>query len=70
MLGAACEETGLDRMLRANTVKRRTHSLYRQGTIAYGMLPTMPDEWLEPLIEAFGEIVQEHHVTNEIFGII
>jgi len=70
MLGAACEETGLDQMLRANTVKRRTHSLYRQGTIAYGMLPMMPDEWLEPLMEAFGRIVQEHHVTNEIFGII
>jgi len=70
MLGAACEETGLDRMLRANTVKRRTHSLYRQGTTAYGMLPMMPEDWLEPLMEAFGRIVQEHQVTNEIFGII
>jgi hypothetical protein len=70
MLGAACEETGLDRMLRANTVKRRTHSLYRQGTIVYGMIPTMPDEWLEPLMEAFGEIIQEHQITNEIFGVI
>lgn len=70
MLGAACEETGLDRMLRANTVKRRTHSLYRQGTIAYGMIPTMPDEWLEPLMEAFGRVIQRHHVTNEIFGVI
>ncbi len=70
MLGAACEETGLDRMLRANTVKRRTHSLYRQGTIAYGMIPMMPDEWLEPLMEAFGNVVKQHQITNEIFGII
>ncbi len=70
MLGAACEETGLDRMLRANTVKRRTHSLYRQGTMAYGMIPTMADTWLVPLMEAFGKIISEHQVTRDIFGVI
>jgi len=31
LLGAAGERLGLDRLLRANTVKRRTHSLLRQG---------------------------------------
>jgi hypothetical protein len=31
LLGQAGEELGLDRWLRANTVKRRTHSLFRQG---------------------------------------
>lgn len=31
LLGQAGEEMGLDRLLRANTVKRRTHSLFRQG---------------------------------------
>lgn len=31
LLGAAGEQLGLDRLLRANTVKRRTHSLFRQG---------------------------------------
>jgi len=31
LLGHAGEEIGLDRWLRANTVKRRTHSLFRQG---------------------------------------
>lgn len=31
LLGAAGEWLGLDRLLRANTVKRRTHSLFRQG---------------------------------------
>lgn len=31
LLGKAGEELGLDRLLRANTVKRRTHSLFRQG---------------------------------------
>lgn len=70
MLGAACETTGLDRMLRVNTVKRRTHSLYRQGTMAYGMLPTLSDEWLEPLMEAFAKVIAEHQVTREIFAVI
>lgn len=31
LLGAAGEKLGRDRLLRANTVKRRTHSLFRQG---------------------------------------
>jgi len=31
LLGHAGEELGLDRYLRANTVRRRTHSLFRQG---------------------------------------
>lgn len=31
LLGAAGEEIGLDRDLRVNTVRRRTHSLFRQG---------------------------------------
>ena len=31
LLGAAGEQMGLDRDLRVNTVKRRTHSLFRQG---------------------------------------
>jgi hypothetical protein len=31
LLGAAGERLGMDRLLRANTVKRRTHSLFSQG---------------------------------------
>ena len=31
LLGQSGEELGLDRSLRANTVRRRTHSLFRQG---------------------------------------
>lgn len=40
LLGAAAEAAGLDRYLKANTVKRRTHSLYRQGRYWYSCLPT------------------------------
>jgi hypothetical protein len=70
LLGAAAEEVGLDKKLKANTVKRRTHSLFNQGWYWYHALPRMREEWLHPLIESFGRIVQEQAVCREIFGVI
>ena len=70
LLGAASEETGLDRYLKVNTVKRRTHSLYRQGLYWYDCIPTMREDWLQPLMAAFDRIVREQAVFREIFGII
>jgi Transposase DDE domain len=70
LLGAASEETGLDRHLKVNTVKRRTHSLYRQGLYWYDCIPTMREDWLQPLMAAFDRIVREQAVFREIFGII
>jgi len=35
LLGAAGEALGLDRMLKSNTSKKRTHSLFRQGCMLY-----------------------------------
>jgi hypothetical protein len=70
LLGAAAEETGLDRMLKANTVKRRTHSLFTQGCYWYSAIPTMPDEWLAPLMAAFGRLVSQQPAFAQIFGIL
>ncbi|WP_437650999.1 IS4 family transposase [Sorangium sp. So ce362] len=70
LLGAASEEAGLDRYLKVNTVKRRTHSLYRQGLYWYDCIPTLREDWLRPLMTAFDRIVREHAVFREIFGII
>jgi hypothetical protein len=70
LLGAASEEAGLDRYFKGNTVKRRTHSLFRQGLYWYDCMPTMREDWLVPLITAFDRIVREHAVFREIFGII
>ena len=70
LLGAASEEAGLDRLLKVNTVKRRTHSLFRQGLYWYECLPTMREEWLRRLMTAFDRIVREQAVFREIFGII
>ena len=42
LLGAAGERIGYNRWLKANTVKRRTHSLFRQGLMLYHHLPNWP----------------------------
>jgi hypothetical protein len=70
LLGAASEETGLDRTLKANTVKRRTMSLFNQGWFWYRAIPGMREERLQMLMEAFGRIVSQHAVAREIFGVI
>jgi hypothetical protein len=70
ILGAAAERVGLDRTLKANTVKRRTHSLFRQGCYWYGAIPNMRREWLQPLMEAFGELVAGQPVFAEVFGVL
>jgi hypothetical protein len=70
LLGAAAEETGLDRMLKVNTVKRRTHSLFRQGSYWYGAIPAMPEEWLAPLMAAFGRLVAGQPTFAQTFGIL
>src|SRR4051794_9398676 len=48
LLGAAGEALDYDRHLKANTVKRRTHSLFRQGCMLYDLIPNMPESRLRP----------------------
>ena len=70
LLGAAGESIGYDRWLKANTVKRRTHSLFRQGLMLYHHLPNWPDDRIRPLMEKFGSMLAEQRVFKEIFGVI
>jgi len=70
LLGAAGERTGLERMLKANTVKTRSYSLFRQGLYYYGALPNMRESQAAPLVAAFDQIVREHAALTEIFGIL
>jgi hypothetical protein len=59
MLGAAGENLGMDRLLKSNTSKTRTHSLFRQGCMLYELIPTMPEHRLAPLMARFGETVSQ-----------
>ena len=66
LLGAASEASGLDRTLKANTVKRRTMSLLNQGLYWYSCLASMRDEWFERLMTAYEAILQEHQELAQI----
>jgi hypothetical protein len=68
LLGAASERCGMDAYLRANTVKRRTHSLLRQGAYWYSCLPTMRDDWFEQLMDAFAAVLEEHQAIITLLG--
>lgn len=70
LLGAASEKTGMDSYLKVNTVKKRTHSLFRQGAYWYGAMPEMRDDWLRNLMTAFDAIVREHEFFEEIYALI
>ena len=70
LLGAAGEALGYDRLLKSNTSKRRTHSLFRQGRMLYDLIPTMPDKRLLPLIEKFGAMLAEVPVFTNTFGVV
>ena len=70
LLGAAGESIGYDRWLKANTVKTRTHSLFRQGLMLYQHIPNWPEHRLRPLVEQFAHMLLEQRVYREIFGVI
>jgi len=70
LLGAAGEALGYDRHLKSNTTKRRTHSLLRQGSMLYELIPTMPEHRLRPLLEQFTQMLAAQPVFNEMFGAI
>ena len=68
LLGAAGEALGYDRLLKSNTAKHRTHSLFRQGCMLYELIPTMPEPRLLPLVERFAAMLAEIPVFADTFG--
>lgn len=70
LLGESGERAGLDRKLKANTVKTRTLSLYRQGCYWYQAIPAMDDQRLGLLMSHFDQVVREQRLFVDIFGTI
>jgi hypothetical protein len=64
MLGAAGESLGMDRLLKSNTSKTRTHSLFRQGCMLYELIPNMPEHRLSPLMQRFAQML----ASSGLFG--
>lgn len=46
LMGTAGETLGMDRLLKSNTSKTPTHSLFRQGCMLYELVPSMPERRL------------------------
>ena len=70
LLGAAGESLGFERLMKANTVKRRSYSLLRQGCYYYDCIPAMKPEKLGPLIHRFAELVSAHSLFRGVFGLL
>lgn len=70
LLGAAGENMGHDRYLKANTSKKRTHSLFTQGVFYYGAIPNMKEERLRELVIEFGRLLNEHTALTQLFGVL
>jgi hypothetical protein len=70
ILGAAGESLGMDRQLRTSTVKRRVHSLFRQGCLLYDLIPNMPEARLRPLIDRYQDLLRQNASFSEAFGLV
>jgi hypothetical protein len=70
LLGAAGESLGMDRLLKSNTSKTRTHSLFRQGWMLYELIPTMPEHRLSPLMERFATYIAGCSAFNGLFEVV
>lgn len=70
LLGAAGEAIGLDMLMKANTVKTRTHSLLNQGLFYFEWLATMSDERALLLLRKFDELIRGQATFREIFGLL
>jgi hypothetical protein len=68
--GAAGESLGHGRHLKTNTTRRRTHSLFRQGSMLYELIPDMTDFLLRPLGERFAEMLANQPIFAQIFGVV
>lgn len=59
MLGAVGESLGMDWLLKSNTSKTRTHPLFRQGCMLYGIILNMPEYRLIPLMDAYARAMSK-----------
>jgi hypothetical protein len=68
MLGTAGESLGMDRLLKSNTSKTRTHSLFRQGCMLYELIPNMPEHRLVPLMQRFAGMLASSGMFGELLS--
>jgi hypothetical protein len=70
LLGQAGEKIGFDKYLKVNTVKTRTHSLFRQGQFYLDYFRHFKPEQQKELIESFSEILANHSFWLAFYEVI
>jgi hypothetical protein len=55
-------------LLKSNTSKTRTHSLFRQGCMLYELIPNMPEHRLLPLMQRFAERLVSSGLLGEFLS--
>jgi hypothetical protein len=68
MLGQAGESLGFDKKLKVNTVKTRTHSLFRQGQFYYEFFQNFTPQEQSALLEEFGKLLNERGFWCDFFS--
>jgi hypothetical protein len=67
ILGEAGEIIGFDKKLKVNTVKTRTHSLFRQGQFYYKFFVHFTEEEKNMLMMKFDELLSSHDFWGTLF---
>ena len=68
MLGQVGEELGYDKKLKVNTVKTRTHSLFRQGQFYYECFGNLTKDEQAKLLEGFERLLHQDGFWCDFFG--
>jgi hypothetical protein len=58
----------MDRLIKSNTSKTRSHSLFRQGCMLYELIPSMPEHRLVPLMAAFAKAVAQPSILTGLLA--
>ncbi len=68
ILGRAGENIGFDRFLKVNTVKTRTHSLFKQGQYYYDYYRHFTDEQKKILLESLDKVIAQEEFLVSILN--
>lgn len=68
VLGQAGEQIGFDRFLKVNTIKTRTHSLFRQGLFYYEFFYHFTPEEQHKLLASFNELLAQQNFWSYFFN--
>ena len=68
VLGQAGEVIGFDKKLKVNTVKTRTHSLFRQGQFYYRFFFRFTQEEQDNLMQKFDNLLQQQGFLADFLG--